>query len=137
MLQVAKTLTLIGIMSGIVLLFYFAGLITDTGTSLFLDLLIRPQDFQIASIAQAAFASAGILIGISTLVLRSSGSSTDQYLMIAFLYLFLNFGWDFLDIYNSVAAFGEVAQVLAVLIFSPFLLWYVISVIEWWRGVET
>lgn len=134
----AKTLTLIGIMSGIVLLFYFGGLVTDTASSVLLDLLLSPDRFQASSLIVKVIAVVGTLIGISTLLFRNNnGVGLDQYLMVPFIELFLSFGWDFLTIYQNISSVGPVAQVVAVLVFGPLMLMYVISVIEWWRGVET
>jgi hypothetical protein len=138
MSKMAKTMTLIGIMSGIVLLFYFGGLVTNTASSVLLDLLLAPERFQASSLIVKAVAVVGTLIGISTLLFRNNnGVGLDQYLMVPFIELFLSFGWDFLTIYQNISSVGPVAKVFAVMLFGPLMLMYVISVIEWWRGVET
>lgn len=134
----AKTLTIIGMMGGVVLLFYFSGLLTDTASSIFLDLLLNPERFQTASTVTKIISAIGILIGISTLVFRNNnGVAIDQYLMIPFIELFLSFGWDFLKVYQQIASVGEVGKVVAILFFGPLMIMYIISLVEWWRGVET
>lgn len=124
-------------MGGISLLFYFGGVLTDTANSALLDMLLNPERFQTAELVTKAIAALGILIGISTLVFRqNNGAAIDQYLMISFVYLFLSFGWDFLSIYQQISSVGPTAQVIATLIFGPIMIMYVMSIVEWWRGVS-
>ena len=138
MSKMAKIITLLGLMSGIVLLFYFGGLVTDTASSTLLDMVLAPERFEAAKLVSKAALIAGGLIGVSSLLFRNNnGAGLDLYLLVPFIYLFLSFGWDFLTIYQNIASVGPVAKVFAILVFGPLMLMYVVSVVEWWRGVES
>jgi hypothetical protein len=131
-----KLINTLVLMGGISLLFYFTGLLTDTASSGLLTLLLNPEGMQSSGLVTTIIGiTAGVLVVVSTFIARNSNS--DTYLMIPLVTAFLSFGWDFLTVYNKVAASSAVGGMIAVLVFAPLLLAYVIGVVEWWRGVET
>jgi hypothetical protein len=133
----AKLLTIIGIMSGITLLFYYGGVLTDTVNTTLLSMLLNPESFQTADLILKTLASAGLVVGASTLLLRAfGGPGAELYFMLGFVYLFFSFGYDFLSIYQQIAAYSAVGQVIGVLLLGPLMVMYVMAVVEWWRGVE-
>jgi len=117
--------------TGIVLLFYFGGLLTGTATSTVLTLLLHPESLQnwsgttilFASISTAAI-FAGIIAGI---IVRN----VELAIMSAIVPVFAAFGWDIIQVYLVLAA--EI-PVLAILFMSPVMFVYVMSIVEFWRG---
>ncbi len=51
-----------------------------------------------------------------------------------FAIFFFNLGWDILFVIVEVS---KENPVLAILIFSPLLLVFITTIIEWWRGIST
>ncbi len=136
-----KITTYIIVMSGIMLLFYFGGLLQDctgslcegeTPNSLLLNQLLKPQDMPklslrdkiILAIEGIAVVAGAIAIGILTHSLESA------VLAPVAVYLF-NLMWDFLFVFNKVRSANPV---LAVLFFSPFLIYFIVAILDWWRG---
>lgn len=125
-----KLTTLLLMMSGLNLLFYFTGL--STSSNALLNNLLQPSTILIASVgsfvAYQAFlvlantASSGISIG--------SFFSNLRYALIApfVLFLFKVFG-DFMIVVNKIA---EVNTVFAILFLSPMLVIFVMTIIAFW-----
>ncbi len=44
----------------------------------------------------------------------------------------LGFGWDFIIIFSTVAS---VSAMFAIMVFSPLMFLWLLTVLEWWRGV--
>lgn len=129
----AKLTTYLLVMSGIILLTYFFGLLENTATSGLLNLLLNPSDagksniyIQIVLVVELA-----VLVGATVFSLTQR---TDFPLIALLVMPLINFGWDFMAIYAIMASVNVVA---ATLIFSPVFLVYILTVIEWWRGVDT
>ena len=131
-----KMINMLTLMGGLSLLFYFTGLLDGTATSGLLTLLLNPQNLQQSGMVTAIIGiTTSVLVVVSTFVARNSNS--DTYLMIPLVTLFLSFGWDFLAVYQRLASSSAIAGIIALLIFSPLMLAYVVAVVEWWRGAET
>ncbi len=128
-------------MSGIMLLFYFGGLLTtcdDNGmceatspNSQLLNFLMRPERSRSSIIGQK-----GILIleGVGAVLIIAAGlfiGNVELAVMGSFAIYYFNLGWDFLSVFNVMR---EVAPVLSILLFAPALFFYVIVIIDWWRG---
>ncbi len=128
-------------MSGLMLLFYFGGLLTtcdDNGmceanspNSQLLNFLMRPERSRSSIIGvkgvlilQGVSAAALILLGVFI-------GNVELAVMGSFAIYYFNLGWDFLAVFNVMR---EAAPVLAVLLFAPALFFYVIIIIDWWRG---
>lgn len=121
-------------MAGVTLLFYFGGLIESTFSSTLLDLVLRPERFQSSSLVLTIASLGAFVLGlVSTFIARNQNS--DFYLMIPLVEIFLSFGWDFVVVYQQMAAISEAARIVTTLILGPFILGYVITVVEWWRGL--
>ena len=122
------------VMSGLMLLFYFTGITEQTGTTTLLNLLLNPEGFQETPIAIKAIAVlTGILASVIVVGFAIAGN-VELGVMVAFTTFLFNSLWDFLAVFNKVAA---VNPVIAVLIFSPLLFLFIVTTIEWWRGVST
>ena len=128
-------------MTGLMLLFYFTGLVqecTDDGlceadspNSQLLNFLIRPENSRSSIIGQK-----GILIleGVGAVFLIAAGlfiGNVELAVMGSFAIYYFNLGWDFLAVFNRVRAANPV---IAILFFGPILFFYVIVIIDWWRG---
>ncbi len=136
-----KMTTYMIMMSGLMLLFYFGGLLTvcfddglcegTTVNSVLLNLLLKPERMKSLTLGikviltlQGALASLIIAVGIFIKDVRLA-------VMGSLAIYFFNLGWDFLAVFTVVR---EVAPVLAVLLFAPVLLVYVLTIVDWWMG---
>lgn len=126
-----KLTTYLLILSVVLLLFHFAGLIANTPISFLLNLLVNPQNVQASTFytviyaAIAGFAITGIVIG------TFSRARTDLIAKAPIAILLVAFAWDL------VAVFGVVRQVnaaLAALVLSPLIIVFILAVVEWWGG---
>jgi hypothetical protein len=131
-----KLATMMIIMTGIVVLMHLTQIITidnDTPNSTLLNIILNPESFQDspfhlrAILITEAIALAGI--AALALVVRS-----DFLLMAALIPPFFNFGWDFLIVYRALA---EASPTIALIIFSPIMVFYIVTVVEWWRAMDT
>ena len=128
-------------MTGLMLLFYFTGLVqecSDDGlceatspNSQLLNFLMRPENSRNSIIGQK-----GILIleGVGAVLIIAAGlfiGNVELAVMGSFAIYYFNLGWDFLSVFNRVR---EANPVLAILFFGPILFFYVIVIIDWWRG---
>ncbi len=116
-------------MSGIILLFYFAGIITDSANTTFLNLLLNPESFRDSDLnlqvilVLEGVATAGIL---AIAVLTRNIELAVRGIFSIFL---LNLLWDFIIVFNVIKS---VNMPLAILIFGPLLLLYYVTIVEWW-----
>jgi len=126
-----KITTYLIVMSGLMLIFYFGGLIESTPNSTLLNLLLSPSDLQNTNPATRVMLAIQA-VGITGAVLLGFYLSNAELIAMAgfSLYLF-NLFWDFLVVYNKVAS---VNKVIAIFIFSPILIMYVVTIAEFWRG---
>lgn len=126
-----KLTTYILILSTALLLFHFAGLIGDTPISFLLNSLLNPENLQNSSlftqigVGIAALGTIGIIIGAiapqSSLWIIKGSIAT----------ILIIIGWDVLALINQVYLMnGEIA----LLLLSPFLVVYGVTVIEWLGG---
>lgn len=124
-----KFTTYILIMSGLVLLFYFTGIVTDTTNATFLNLLLSPESFKDSDLNLKVILA---LEGIVATGILAAGLITRQLELavkgVIVIYLF-NLLWDFIKVFNAIK---ETNVVFAVLIFAPLLLLYYVTAVEWW-----
>lgn len=118
-------------MAGLTLLFYFFGLIDGGATDTFIDVLLNIQNAQ-TSTKMLLFIGlpVGVLLAAAgALVL---GFRADLVVFAPLVALLLGFGWDFLVVFNTIAS---ISGVFAILVFAPLMLLWILTVLEWWRGV--
>jgi len=131
----AKFATYILVMTGLIVLFYFTGISTDdTANSVLLNLLLDPAQLQNTPLALKAIAVFEAILASAIVVGFAIGGNIELGVMTSFTIYLMNLMWDFIAIYSKVAAQNEV---VAVLIFAPLLFLFVVTTIEWWRGVST
>ena len=123
-----KLANYIGIMSGSILLFYIFGFLDGTPSSTFLNLLLDPVNFQFNSeIVAKLLILVGSAIGITIVSAFTGGNKSSDFLaMTPMVTLLLSFLWDFIII---VSLFYAVSPTFTVLVFSTFLILYVLTVI--------
>jgi len=130
-----KFTTFLLIMSGLMLLFHFAGLIETGATpnSALLNMLLDPSSFNLSSFyAQAAlvFAAVGLLGGIVIGILTRN---IEMAIFAPFTVFMITLLWDFLAVFNVIRAEN---MVIAVLIFGPILFLFIVSGLDWMRGLD-
>lgn len=125
----------LGVSSGIMVIFYFAGLLENTASSGLLQLLLDPISFQSSSLVSkigAAVTGVGIVAAISVGILTRN---LDLVATGPVAILIFNLGWDFIAVVSVISS--RVNPILAVIIFSGLFYMWVVTVIEWWRGITT
>jgi len=132
----------ITLMAGITLLFYFGGLLGGTPTGALLGMIwntssgsLNLQNLPTSNLLLTIGGVASLVLGLTSVFLGIF-LNNDLYYMVAFVTLFLNFGWNFLSIIQQIASYSAMASVFVALLFGPLMIIYVIGVVEWWRGVE-
>ena len=126
-----RTVTLILLMSGISLLFYIGGLIHGTLNSTLLNLLLNPSQYQLSGLSLTAIAALGLAGTAAIAILSIKSGQADLAIRIFFGLYLLSLMADFLAVYNVVASTNAV---LALLIFSPILVIWLITVVEFVGG---
>ena len=121
------------VMSGLVLLFYFTGILENTGSSTLLTMLLSPEDLPDSSFnAQLLLVLGGI--GLGTIIVGIVTRNIELALMAPLAIWLMSLMWDFLYVYVKIS---QINVVLATLFFAPILFLYGITIVEWWRGMTT
>ena len=128
-----KLTTYVLVMSGLMLLFYFSGLLEGTVSSTLLTIILNPQSFgstegtlylYITAALLGVTAVGSIIVGILT---KNIELAVISPLAIWLLSLF----FDFIRVFQEVFAENPV---IAVLLFSPIMFLWFITIVDWWRG---
>jgi len=122
-----KITTYILMMSGLVLLFYFAGVVEPTNP--LFKLVFSPETMTLSDIYLTVIG--GIATGLAVITVGFITKSLELAAMTAVVPAVLAVLWGFIDVYNALAG---VNRVIATLIFGPILLLFILSMIDWWRG---
>ena len=107
-------------------------------TGALFDILLNPSSVQ-SLMSSGALKVLGVFvsalgIGLTAVAFITRSYFSESMVLLPLIPLLLSFIYDFIAIYNTVAS---ASTVLALLVLSPFILLYVFTVIEWWRGVST
>ena len=137
----SKIITMVMMMSGLMLLFYFGGLVqeeTDDGTcegqtpnSKLLNILLQPECMKDSTVGKNTILTLGSISGVLVIAAAVFIPNFELMVMGGFALYFLTLLWDFMVVFQKVYA---VAPVLAILIFAPLTLTFIIVIIDWWRG---
>lgn len=120
------------ILSVVLLLFHFAGLIEDTPISVLLQLLTNPSNLRNSSLFAVIFAATqGVIAGVAITIGVVSPSRVDFVIKVGIVSFLISIGWDLVAIANKLALMNSA---LAVLIVSPLMVVYLLTAIEWWFG---
>ena len=123
------TYTIVG--SGLMLLFYFMGLIEQTANSTLLNMLLAPSGLQNSSIADQGIVLLQGVAAVGAIVVGILTKNIEFAIKAPFAIYIFNLYWDILSVANVVA---ESNLVIAILIFAPVLTAYVLVTVEWFFG---
>ena len=142
-----KFTTYMIMMAGLVLLFHFTGLTQQcdddglcegkTPNSDLLGLLLSPDDMPNRNLTDFSDEALLIFEGLAAVAISVGffvSGKPELALVGPFAIFFFNLGWDILFVIVEVS---KENPVLAILIFSPLLLVFITTIIEWWRGIST
>lgn len=126
-----KTWNYLFIISGMMLVFYFTGLSTSSGTMLSFML-----NLQNVNTTQWWLVVTGLLSGTSaaTIIIGFVSKNVELALMAPLALFLLISGWDAIKIFIFLASLN---YVIATLFIAPFMLMYIMVIIEYWRGRDT
>lgn len=119
--------------TGIMLLFYFTGLLGATLNSTLLDLILSPENIPDSEDGigyQNALVLEGILAAGIALTLLLTGKG-DLAVKAPFAVYLLNLAGDLVRIFQVTY---EAMPILAILIWAPIMFYFPIAMIEWWTG---
>ncbi len=118
-------------MTGLVLMFHIFGLIEYTTNTLVLDLMLDPQNIKDYPVYTKLIAAIELVGLAGALILGYLNRSTELAASGLFVVWMLNMGWDFLQVVAGIAAHSKP---LAVLVFSPLIIGYIMAAFDYWRG---
>lgn len=130
----AKFTNFLLLMSGLILLFYFMGLIDQTPNSTLLNMLLEPEGLQNSSLSLKALLAIEAILASAIVIGFAYAGNIELGVMVSFSIALFNILWDFISVFNVIASFNIV---LAILVLSPLLLLFIVTMLEWWRGLET
>jgi len=143
-------------MMGLIVLFYFTGLIIDctkedgssctgdeeclctaeTPNSLVLNLMLKPHNIRVSTIRNKGILilegiTAAALLGVSFLY-----RDVKLALLGPFAIYIFNLLYDFTTVTAKIWSIHPLLSVIVALILSPLLVYYIIAVVEWWGGTD-
>ncbi|KKN05004.1 hypothetical protein LCGC14_1091720 [marine sediment metagenome] len=122
------------LMSGLTILFYFAGLIDQTANSTLLNLLLDPSSFQDTTLALKAIIAIEAILASAIVVGFAIAGNIELGVMSSFSIFLFNLLWDFTAVFSAVSAANPV---IAIIFFAPGIFLFIVTILEWWRGVTT
>ena len=126
-----KMATYIIMLTGIMLLFHIAGLIENTGNSELLNLALDPSSIADTPTYVVLLETFAVVIAAGVIIIGLIFNISELAIIAPMALYFLNMGWDFLAVFNKVKA---TSPIIALLIFSPLLILWLVVIIDWWRG---
>ncbi len=127
-----KAIQFMLVITGLMLLFYFTGLIQATPNTTLLNLLLSPENLATSGLNIALFAVLS-LEGITALIIGAVTRDLELSLMAGYVVFQFNLFWDSLVIFNVIR---NANPILAILIFAPlYFVWFTIAA-EQWRGID-
>jgi len=130
-----KLTTYIAILSTVIIGFHFAGLIGDTPISWLMDLLLNPEEVSSHAWYTTAFGVFALFSGVAIIVIgtlvpdRLEKAATIGLASLIGILIF-----DLVSIFNVLALSS---LPLAIFVMSPLIVIFVLTVVEWWRGLTT
>ncbi len=126
--------TYVVLFSGLLLLFYYGGLLdqsTSTG-NLLLSLLLNPQDITISDFINVNIAQALISLGIGGIAIGLIiAGNLDLAVLASVALALLTLLMSFVDVFAVVF---NANPIVSTLFLSPWILLMVVTTLEWWRG---
>lgn len=131
-----KLTTYLLMISGILLLMWYGGILTETNS--LLGMLLSPENFSespLTGVIMAAFAITASL-GVYLAAWAVTGNREKAALAPVAIFI-LGLGYDFIQVYIKLKSLSPNFTPILVLIFAPILLIFTLTIIEWWNGVTT
>lgn len=130
-----KVITYMGIIFLALILFHISGVMPEgTPISIILDALLHPENLQQHSLTSSLTVALGLLaVGSAILVGLFAPQLSELAIMVGFTSVLLGIGWEMIALFSVVA---QLNRSLAIIIISPFMILFLISLIEWWRGLD-
>jgi len=139
-----KLSTYIIVMTGLMLLFYFGGILDEcdddglckhtTASSALLNLLLKVESWQHMGIwTQLVLALEGLIAGGGIIAIGVITRNWEMAVRAPITVWIANLLWDFITIFTKVAV---VNVYLALLFFAPVMLLFLVTVVEWWGGTD-
>lgn len=129
-----KLTNMVIFISILVLLFHFAGLIDgDTPISFVIDMLLNPSSFQTHSLYTELVAALALIAGTGAVIGLFTPGRPDMVIKAGMITVLITVGWDFLVIFQKVS---EVSYPLATIVISPFIITFILTLVEWWGGTD-
>jgi len=121
----------------ICLVFHLTGALAESGTpnSLVFRAILNPEIMRTSTFYITIFLLIGAAIAASAVAGAGFGlvSKPPEFFYFATMfYLFIAFGWDLIGIFGVL---NNVNTPLAILSISPFLIIYILTAVEWVRGM--
>lgn len=122
------------IMSGTMILFYFMGLIDKTPNTIMLNFILDPASFQDSDLYLKIIAALELVAAASIIVGSLFAQRTELIITSTFTIFMFNLLWDFMSVF---AVMANANIVIALLLFSPIMVVYITTIMEWFRGIST
>lgn len=130
-----KLTTYLLIISGIMILMYYAGFLN--GSDSLLTYLLNPSTMRDNGLALTIVAAVTAITTVVYLVAWAiTGDRKSAALAPVAIYL-LDLGYEILKVFNTLQSMNASYTPLLVIFFAPLLLIYTLTIIEWWNGVTT
>lgn len=126
--------TLIMVLSGILLLFYFGGLLGEevAENNLLLALLLSPEDITISNFIADNLVEVLLTLGIAGIAVGLVLAGNLDLAVLAGVSLsLLTLLMSFVDVFNVVFSTNPI---MSLLFLSPLIVLMVVTTLEWWRG---
>ncbi len=130
----SNMITYLTIVTGILVLFHYTGIVESGEGSVILDIVTNPENIRnldVSDIIQLSIA--GVLsAGVAIAVFR--GASLELLAMSSIALFFWNLLTDMLFIYNKIVSVNSnYIPIAVILVAVPFLI-LLIVIVDWWRG---
>ncbi len=126
-----KLTTYMIVISGLLLLFHLGGLIDKTPNAELLTAILNPENIKEGNLGLKAIIAIEAIGLVGAVILGLRGGNVELAASSLFAVFLLNFGWDLVRVFSVLR---DANEVMALLILSPIMILYVITIVEWWRG---
>ena len=119
------------LLSVVLLLFHFGGLIEDTPISVLINLLLNPQSLATSNLYVLIAAALAVVSTVGIIIGSLASTRTELVIKVGVVQFLIVIGWDLIAIFNKLALMNIT---FATLIISPLLIVYLLTAVEWWFG---
>lgn len=120
-------------MTGLLVLFYFAGLLPESTTFDLLNLMMNPTNFPNLSVSTKTIVAIEGIALAGAIVVGIFARDVQFAVMGTLMVFFFNLLWDFIAVITRVQ---QENAVVSTIVFGSLLFGFVITAIDWWRGTD-